>query len=88
MKRIKQLAKLSILFLFISILFAFFPQPSYKPPFNFPFKKAGLTEREAAAHLLNRFTYGATPSQIDDVVNIRLEKWFEQQLAELLLMIL
>ncbi|RYE39001.1 MAG: DUF1800 domain-containing protein, partial [Sphingobacteriales bacterium] len=27
--------------------------------FVFPYKQAGLTEREAAAHLLSRFTYGA-----------------------------
>ncbi|WP_040626322.1 DUF1800 domain-containing protein [Mucilaginibacter paludis] len=48
--------------------------------FTFPYKQAGLTERQAAAHLLNRFTYGATPGQIDAVVNMGLEKWFEQQL--------
>ncbi|RKR83452.1 uncharacterized protein (DUF1800 family) [Mucilaginibacter gracilis] len=48
--------------------------------FTFPYQQAGLTERQAAAHLLNRFTYGATPGQIDAVVNMGLEKWFEQQL--------
>ncbi|MEO6521038.1 MAG: DUF1800 domain-containing protein [Mucilaginibacter sp.] len=48
--------------------------------FSFPYKQAGLTERQAAAHLLNRFTYGATPGQIDAVVKIGLEKWFTQQL--------
>jgi len=47
---------------------------------SFPYRSGGLTEREAAAHLLNRFTYGATPSQIDEVVHIGLEKWFKQQL--------
>jgi len=52
------------------------PEKSY----SFPYKKAGLTERQAAAHLLNRFTYGATPGQIDAVVNMGLEKWFQQQL--------
>lgn len=46
-----------------------------------PYKKAGLTERQAAAHLLNRFTYGATPGEIDEVVNMGLEKWLQQQLA-------
>lgn len=40
----------------------------------------GLTERQAAAHLLSRFTFGETPGQIDAVVNMGLEKWFEQQL--------
>ncbi|WP_448698711.1 DUF1800 domain-containing protein [Mucilaginibacter sp. AW1-3] len=52
------------------------PVKSYK----FPYKKGGLNERQAAAQLLNRFTYGATPGQIDQVVNMGLEKWFEQQL--------
>ena len=62
------------------LLVSFFQVPSYKVDFSFPFKKAGLSEREAAAHLLSRFTYGATPGQIDEVVNIGLEKWFDQQL--------
>jgi hypothetical protein len=35
------------------------PDKNYK----FPFKHAGLDERGAAAHLLNRFTYGATPAK-------------------------
>ena len=47
---------------------------------RFPFKKAGLTEKQAAAHLLSRFTFGATPNQINEVVNMGLEKWFQQQL--------
>ncbi len=48
---------------------------------KFPFKRAGLTERQAAAHLLSRFTFGTTPNQIDEVVKMGLVKWFEQQLA-------
>ena len=47
----------------------------------FPYKQAGLTERQAAAHLLNRFTYGAKPGQVDEVVKMGLENWFSQQLA-------
>ena len=42
---------------------------------KFPYKKAGLTDRQAAAHLLSRFTFGATPNQIDALVNEGLEKW-------------
>jgi len=49
--------------------------------FKFPYKRGGLTERQAAAHLLDRFTYGATPGEVDKVVSMGLEKWFEQQLA-------
>ena len=74
-----QFAKL-IIFSASFFLLSFFQIPTYKPHFSFPYKKAGLTEREAAAHLLSRFTYGATPGQIDEVVNTGLEKWFEQQL--------
>lgn len=48
---------------------------------KFPYKKAGLTERQAAVHLLNRFTFGSRPGDIDELVNIGLEKWFSQQLA-------
>lgn len=51
-----------------------------KPHYTFPYKQAGLTERQAAAHLLSRFTYGPTPGQVDAVVKMGLEKWFDQQL--------
>ncbi|MBW0177135.1 DUF1800 domain-containing protein [Sediminibacterium sp.] len=45
-----------------------------------PYKKAGLTQEQAAAHLLNRFSYGVQPGQIKEVVNTGLEKWLLQQL--------
>jgi len=45
-----------------------------------PYKKAGLTEQQAAAHLLSRFTYGAKAGDVDEVVKIGLEKWLSQQL--------
>jgi uncharacterized protein (DUF1800 family) len=50
-------------------------------PYKFPWRQAGLTERQAAAHLLSRFTYGATPGQIDAVIHQGLENWWAQQLA-------
>ncbi|HOZ78267.1 MAG TPA: DUF1800 domain-containing protein [Ferruginibacter sp.] len=53
---------------------------SYHPNFNMPWKKAGLTERQAAAHLLDRFTFGSKPGQIDEVVKKGLENWFAEQL--------
>ena len=53
------------------------PAASYR----FPWKAAGLTEREAAAHLLNRFSYGPRPGEIDRVLKVGLERWFERQLA-------
>ncbi len=45
-----------------------------------PYKKYGYTERQAAARLLDRFTFGAKPGQIDEVINIGIDRWFEQQL--------
>lgn len=47
---------------------------------RFPYREAGLTERQAAAHLISRFTYGATPGQVDELVKMGLEKWFRRQL--------
>ncbi|MCC8410475.1 DUF1800 domain-containing protein [Mucilaginibacter sp. UR6-1] len=47
---------------------------------KFPFASAGLSKQQAAAHLLSRFSYGATPGQIDEVANEGLEKWFTAQL--------
>ena len=52
-----------------------------KTRFNFPYKQAGLNERQAAAHLLSRFTFGAKPADVDALVNLGLEKWFQQQLS-------
>jgi uncharacterized protein (DUF1800 family) len=50
------------------------------PSFKFPYAKSGLTKEQAAAHLISRFTYGATPGQVEDVAKNGLENWFEQQL--------
>lgn len=46
----------------------------------FPYKHAGLTDKQAAAHLLSRFTYGAKNGDIDAIVKTGLENWFAQQL--------
>lgn len=45
-----------------------------------PYKQAGLTERQAAVHLLNRFTFGPRPGDVDKVVAMGLENWLAQQL--------
>jgi len=50
---------------------------------RFPWAKAHLTERQAAAHLISRFTYGSTPGQVDAVVRMGLENWFAKQLEGL-----
>ncbi|NQV75627.1 MAG: DUF1800 domain-containing protein [Bacteroidetes bacterium] len=66
--------------IFCGILFSAFLVPE-STAISFPYKKVGLTDRQAAAHLLNRFTFGARPGDIDEVLNIGLEKWFIEQLA-------
>ena len=45
-----------------------------------PWKAAGLTEKQAAAHLISRFTFGNKPGLIDEVVNKGLDNWFAEQL--------
>ncbi len=62
-----------------SLLFSFNTN-SDKAGHSSPWKNAGLTERQAAAHLLSRFTFGARPGDVDKVVDMGLEKWFQQQL--------
>ena len=57
---------------------AFLLNPTSKT--KFPYQQAGLTERQAAAHLLSRLTFGAKPGDIDDVIKIGIDNWVEQQL--------
>jgi uncharacterized protein (DUF1800 family) len=51
------------------------------PAYKFPWRQVGLTERQAAAHLLSRFSYGAMPGQVDAVMQEGLENWWAKQLA-------
>ncbi len=46
-----------------------------------PWREAGLTEREAAAHLLDRFAYGALPGDVERLAEMGIEAWLEQQFA-------
>lgn len=46
-----------------------------------PYKKYGYTDRQAAARLLDRFTFGAKPGQIDEVLKMGIDQWMEQQLS-------
>lgn len=48
---------------------------------SLPWRQAGLDERQAAAHLLDRLAFGPRPGAIDRVVEMGLETWVEQQLA-------
>jgi uncharacterized protein (DUF1800 family) len=53
--------------------------------YNFPYKQAGMTDRQAAAYLLDRFTFGArkgdATTDVDAVLRKGLEAWFEEQLT-------
>lgn len=67
---------LGYVFVFSFLFLMAFIQPAPK----MPYKKAGLTEQEAALHLLNRFTFGPRPGQVEEVVKQGLENWFLEQL--------
>jgi uncharacterized protein (DUF1800 family) len=62
------------------------PQPTQKSaaPIKLPKSKipptVPLTPRERAIQLLNRFTFGPRPGDIEQVVALGPDKWFEQQL--------
>ena len=45
-----------------------------------PYRQEGMSERQAAAHLLSRLSFGARPGDIDAVVNEGLNTWVEKQL--------
>ena len=63
-----------------AILSSFYYHQQAVPSFRFPYQKAGLTQKEAAAHLLSRFSFGTRPGEIEAVATMGLEAWFEQQL--------
>ena len=49
-------------------------------PSSFPWREAGLSHRQAAAHLLDRFTFGPRPGDLERVLDTGLETWFDRQL--------
>jgi len=77
---VKSFYTLVIILISTILLSSFLNDKPAATNFNFPYKKAGLTERQAAAHMLSRFSYGAKSGEIDAVVKMGLEKWFQQQL--------
>lgn len=65
----------------ITLLSAFVQgNASSEPRINMPYKKMGLTQEQAAAHLLSRFTFGTKPGQVKEVAEMGLDKWLQQQL--------
>lgn len=75
----KALGSVAIILLLSTPMLVAFDQPA-DIPYKFPYSKGGLTNRQAAAHMLSRFTFGARPGDIDQVLAVGLEKWFDQQL--------
>ena len=64
-----------------TVLFAFVQGNSASDTkIDMPYRKMGLTKEQAAAHLLGRFTFGAKPGEIKEVVDMGLDKWLQQQL--------
>ncbi len=57
------------------------PSQSSASPIDLPWRESGLTEREAAAHLIDRLTFGGRPGDIDETVEMGLDRWVERQLA-------
>lgn len=45
-----------------------------------PYKKAGFSDREAAAYLIDRFTFGPKPGSVDELLQKGPENWFLEQL--------
>jgi hypothetical protein len=50
------------------------------PPSRIP-PKVPLSQRERAVQMLNRFTFGPRPGDVEKVLALGPDKWFEQQLA-------
>ncbi len=74
---------LYLIFLFCGSLLlqsSFTEAPDKRDSFKMPYRKAGLSQQEAAAHLLSRLAFGARPGQVEEVVKTGLEKWVIQQL--------
>ena len=81
MKNLLRFFYLPLALLFCGILLSsFISEKETKSNSSFPYKQAGLTEKQAALHLANRFTYGIKQNDIDEMLKMGLEKWFQQQL--------
>ncbi|MEM1202439.1 MAG: DUF1800 domain-containing protein [Acidobacteriota bacterium] len=54
--------------------------PDPESPDPLPWRAAGLDERAAAAHLLDRLAYGPRPGEVDRVVAMGIDAWVDRQL--------
>ncbi len=69
-----------IFFPLIAILLLGSAPPSPNPPHT-PWQEAGLSEREAAAHLLDRLTFGPRPGDIEAMIDEGIGSWLDRQLT-------
>jgi len=54
--------------------------PALHQAFSLPYKQAGMTERQAAAYLLDRLAFGARPGDVEKILAQGLEQWLLNQL--------
>ena len=73
MSYIKILKLLASIFLFVQLF------PARSQELSLPYRSAGWTDREAAAHVLNRLAYGPQPGQVQNIEG-DLENWVRDQL--------
>ena len=80
--RLKRMFKTITIGTLLTVIFAFTTTSHFDSytSIRLPYKKAGLTTQQAAAHLLNRFSFGAKPGEVDAVVAQGVENWLEAQL--------
>lgn len=72
--------RFTILLMGIFLFSSFQTNDKNNATFTLPYKQVGLSQRQAAAHLLSRFTYGPRSTDVDAVIKIGLEKWLLKQL--------
>jgi len=70
-----------LIIVFISLAFTV-EQFSSDQRLQMPYRKEGLSEREAAEHLLSRLSFGAQPGGVEKLLATGLEKWVLQQLEQ------
>lgn len=68
-----------LLSIFLSLAFTVDPFSS-EQRLQMPYRKEGLSEREAAEHLMSRLGFGGRPGDIEKLMATGLDKWVLQQL--------
>lgn len=56
------------------------PVPAPSAGLEMPFARHGLSERQAASILLDRFAFGARPGEIENIMALGVSRWMTQQL--------